>query len=211
MRFLLHNIPNTINNYMKLSLLELAQLLLDRELFQCHIPSLTLKKNYHDTQQKDYDIALNTQKILEESKYDGFYAIQTSRKDLSAKEIIHNYHMLYRIEDSFRVLKSTMKTGPIYHWTEQRIKGHFMMCFIAFLLERELENKMKDDDMSASPEAIKKALYSMQISEIELENQHYYLKGKNDTLGSKIFAKYRLKLPKNMSTKEEIHEYMKLA
>ena len=115
--------------------------------------------------------------------------------------------MLYRIEDSFRVLKSTMKSRPVYHWTEQRIKGHFMMCFIGFLLERELENKMKDEQLQMSPGSIKNALYSMQLSEIEIENEKLLFKGKNDTLGSKIFAKYRIKLPKNLSTKEEINEY----
>lgn len=168
-----------------------------------------IAKKYHDDKKQEYDMVLDVQKILDESKYDGFYAIQTSRKDLSAQEIIKNYHMLYRIEDSFKVMKSTMKARPVYHWTEQRIKGHFMMCFIAFLLERELENKMMDDDVPSSPERIKKALYSMQISEIKLEDKNYFLKGKNDTLGSKIFAKYRIKLPKNLSTKEEIYEYLK--
>lgn len=166
-------------------------------------------KKYYGKQEKNFDMELNTQKILNESKYDGFYAIQTSRKDLSAREIINNYHMLYRIEDSFRVLKSTMKARPVYHFTELRIKGHFMMCFIGFLLERELENKMKDEQLQMSPGSIKNALYSMQLSEIEIENENYYLKGKNDTLGSKIFAKYRIKLPKNLSTKEEINEYLK--
>lgn len=171
-----------------------------------------IAKNHHGTETKGYDMELNTEKILDESKYDGFYAIQTSRKDLTAQEVIKNYHMLYRIEDSFRVLKSTMKARPVYHWTEQRIKGHFMMCFIAFLLERELENKMQDDDMQASPERIKAALNSMQTSEIQIaqEQEKFYMKGKNDSLGSKIFAKYRIKLPKNVSTKEEMDDYLKM-
>ena len=42
---------------------------------------------------------------------------------------------------SFRIMKITMKVRPIFHWTPKRIKGHFLVCFIAFLLERELEFK----------------------------------------------------------------------
>ena len=53
-------------------------------------------------------------------------------------DIIRDYQDLWKIEESFRILKSHIKARPIFHWTEKRIKGHFVLCFIAFLIERTL-------------------------------------------------------------------------
>ena len=77
-------------------------------------------------------MGMDWMKIKEQQRYDGFYAITTSKLDLDPLEVIDNYHNLYKIEDSFRVLKSTFDTRPIYHYKERRIEAHFIVCFIAF-------------------------------------------------------------------------------
>jgi len=92
---------------------------------------------------KDFTIGMDWLKIKEQQRYDGLYAITTSKLDLNPLEVIENYHNLYRIEDSFRVLKSTFNTRPIYHHKESRIEAHFIICFIAFMLERDLEIRLK--------------------------------------------------------------------
>jgi transposase len=62
---------------------------------------------------------------------------------LSVEKILDAHHTLWRIEESFKIMKSTLEVRPIFHWTEKRIKGHFVVCFMAFLLERTLEVKLK--------------------------------------------------------------------
>ena len=95
-------------------------------------------------------------------------------------------------------MKSTLEVRPIFHWTESRIKGHFVICFLAFLLERTLEFKLKNTDIHASPQKIRDALNSMQFAEIELHGNTFMVKTKSDELVSKILRQLRIQPPKNI-------------
>lgn len=72
----------------------------------------------------------------------GFYSIVTSEIDDDDKEIINRYHGLSRIEDSFRIIKSDLEGRPIYVWTEEHIKAHFLICFIALTIIRIIQYKI---------------------------------------------------------------------
>ena len=72
----------------------------------------------------------------------GFYSIVTSEIDEDDKEIINRYHGLSRIEDSFRIIKSDLEGRPIYVWTEEHIKAHFLICFIALTIIRIIQYKI---------------------------------------------------------------------
>ena len=72
----------------------------------------------------------------------GFYSIVTSEIEEDDKEIINRYHGLSRIEDSFRIIKSDLEGRPIYVWTEEHIKAHFLICFIALTIIRILQYKV---------------------------------------------------------------------
>ena len=87
-----------------------------------------------------------------------------------------------------------MKTRPIFHWTPQRIRGHFVLCFIAFLLERNLELIIKQKHIqNASVEKIKQAINSLQVSKVDLNGQLLYLKGKNLPLADDILQCLNIK------------------
>ncbi|QUH25241.1 IS1634 family transposase [Serpentinicella alkaliphila] len=85
---------------------------------------------------------------FEQDKYerdvalDGYYALVTSEIDMPDSDIIERYRGLWRIEDSFRVLKSDLEGRPVYVRREDRIEGHFLLCFVALLMTRLLENKL---------------------------------------------------------------------
>jgi transposase len=102
------------------------------------------------------------------------------------------------------VLKSTMRSRPIFHWTPKRIKGHFVACFMAFVLARALENKLKANKIAASPETIREAIQSLEVSEIRLRGERYYLKAKQLPLASKILNVLRINHLRNILSKEEI-------
>ncbi len=153
-------------------------------------------------------LKLDEKRIERESRFDGYSAIEYSKEDLSAEEVIEQYHNLYKIEESFRVLKSTMHTRPIYLRSKEHIEGHFVICFFAFLLERELELRLRKRNIEFSSETIKRALNSVEFSEVEIEKEIYYLKGKQDKLASDIFSLLRIKQPRNLLLKEEVKEYI---
>ncbi len=72
----------------------------------------------------------------------GYYSIVTSEIEDDDKEIINRYHGLSRIEDSFRIIKSDLEGRPIYVWTEEHIKAHFLICFIALTIVRIIQYKI---------------------------------------------------------------------
>lgn len=156
----------------------------------------------------DYEIELNQEKIKDDEKFDGYYIIQSSKPDLPPKEVVEQYHYLFKIEESFRVMKSTMQVRPVNHWTPKRIKGHFVMSFIAFLLERELELRMINNKKTNAPEQIKEAINSLKFSKVSIDNQDYYLRNSHKRLASEILAVLKIKQPENLLNEQQVVSYM---
>lgn len=107
----------------------------------------------------------------------GFYSIVTSEIEEDDKEIINRYHGLSRIEDSFRIIKSDLEGRPIYVWTKEHIKAHFLICFIALTIIRIIQYKiLKYENKSAlnvdgweqgiTAEKIKEVLNKFQADQI---------------------------------------------
>lgn len=167
------------------------------------------KKYLLDTSPKEATWELDEERIAQDARFDGYYGIQTSEKGLSAMEVMDAYHMLWKIEESFRIMKSTLEVRPVFHWTPKRIRGHFMVCFLSFLMERKLEfllHDAKEKGLQVSPDRIQEALNSMQLAAVNLGGEEVYLKTKNHPLGNQIFKELGLKLPKNINNKEEIKD-----
>ena len=85
---------------------------------------------------------LDLDKIREDEKYDGYYAIITSEVDMPDHEVVKAYHGLWEIERSFRITKSNLKSRPVHVSLEQRIEGHFLTCYIALLILRLLGKRL---------------------------------------------------------------------
>lgn len=90
---------------------------------------------------KGLELSLKLDKIKEEEKYDGYYSIVTSEKNLTDKEIRDIYKGLWKIEESFKITKSDLETRPIYVWTKEHIEAHFLTCFISLVILRLIEYK----------------------------------------------------------------------
>ena len=84
---------------------------------------------------------LNYEAIAKEAQFDGLHGIFTSLKGETPQEIYRRYGELWRIENSFRVMKSQLESRPTFHWKPRRIKAHFCLCFVAFSLLRILHLK----------------------------------------------------------------------
>ena len=86
---------------------------------------------------------LNQEKINEETLYDGLYGVCTNLED-DASEIIKINKRRWEIEESFRIMKSEFKTRPVYLSREDRIKAHFLTCFLSLVIFRYLEKKTNE-------------------------------------------------------------------
>ena len=163
----------------------------------------------HGDVDSDESLTLNAEKVEADARFDGFAAIQCSRSGLDAVEVMRAYRQLLKIEESFRVMKTTLRARPIFVWTPEHVKGHFVMCFLAFVLERELEYRLNKRNIDNSPERVKLALRSMQCSQLCVENDTFYLKGKHQKLASEIFAVLKMKQPMNISDETKWKNYLK--
>ncbi|MFC4284673.1 transposase, partial [Catenibacterium sp. GCM10023432] len=74
----------------------------------------------------------------------------TSETEMSDQDIYDTYHNLWRIEESFRVMKSDLDARPVFLQKESTIKGHFLICYLAVLLERILQFKVLNNKYSTS-------------------------------------------------------------
>lgn len=88
--------------------------------------------------------SIDDKAIEKECQYDGFYAVCTNLDD-EPEEIVKINHNRWEIEESFRIMKSEFKSRPIYLKRDERIKAHFMTCFMALLIFRLLEKQLEEN------------------------------------------------------------------
>ncbi len=82
-------------------------------------------------------------RFKKEEMYDGFYAVITNLEG-DVSEIIRINKQRWEIEENFRIMKTEFEARPVYVRREDRIKAHFMTCYISLLLYRLLEKKLGD-------------------------------------------------------------------
>ena len=121
----------------------------------------------------------NTRNIFNLAKYnrdvalDGYYAIATSEIDKPAIEIIASYKELWKIEESFKVIKSDLEGRPVFVQRQDRIEGHFLICFIALtiirILQRQLQNKY-------TSRQIKDGLKNAMLTPLNKDDYHLHKK-----------------------------------
>ena len=129
---------------------------------------------------KKNDFVIDEDLIRKEEKYDGFTAIATNY-NVSINEILEIQKTRFRIEESFRILKTEFKARPAYHFTHDRIKAHFTECFTALLVFRLLEKELieygvktfstKDSKWHATVQEIIETLNRINVTKT---NGYYY-------------------------------------
>ena len=88
-------------------------------------------------------LSLNTDTILKEEKFDGFYGVCTNLND-NAEEIIKVNQRRWKFEESFRIMKSEFKARPMYLSRDDRITAHFTTCFLSLVILRFLEKRLEE-------------------------------------------------------------------
>ena len=93
--------------------------------------------------------SINEEKVQEDLAFAGYNMLVTSEIDADPKDIYKIYHNLWRIEESFRLLKTYLEARPAFLSDEYTIYGHFLICYFSLTLIRLLELKVFNDEIPA--------------------------------------------------------------
>jgi transposase len=111
---------------------------------------------------------LNHKAIAEEAAKDGFFGVITNVTSMSPSEIVTHYKQLWKVEDAFGEIKGTLKTRPMFHWTDKRIIGHLVLCFLAYLCEAYLTKALRDNyEQLERKSIINKTIKSRQLTVVQ--------------------------------------------
>jgi len=86
--------------------------------------------------------SVNLEKAENDAQFDGYFCLITSEMDYDAPKIREVYGGLWRIEQSFRIMKSDLLARPVYVKTKEHIRAHFLICFVALLIARVVQHAM---------------------------------------------------------------------
>jgi len=106
--------------------------------------------NFTDDKGEKATVSINQDAIDKDLRFAGYNLLVTSEIKMSDIDIYNTYNNLWRIEESFRIMKSDLDARPVFLQIEETIKGHFLICYLAVLLERILQFKILDNKYSTS-------------------------------------------------------------
>ena len=106
--------------------------------------------NFTDKDGKKAVVGINEEAIERDLKFAGYNLLVTSETKMKEEEIYQIYHNLWRIEESFKIMKSDLDARPVFARTTDTIKGHFLICYITVLLERIFQFKVLENKYSSS-------------------------------------------------------------
>jgi transposase len=161
------------------------------------IPTVKSKESCKETFRFHYDIV--EEKVKEDLRLDGTFLIQTNQRSDSKKRLIEIYKHLNTVETAFRILKNDLDVRPIYHWKENRVKGHVYMCVIAYFLMMAIEYTSKCTSLHRSGRKILRLLSNIHLLTLTLPKgeKRFALTsvGKEEQKVLKAFGIPKMKVP----------------
>jgi transposase len=158
---------------------------------------------------------IDLEKVEQFKKNMGYYQIITSELQMDAKEIIDKYHGLSRIEDQFRIMKSTLSTRPVFLSNPDHINAHLLICMIALIMLRVIQNRIVDSLLvpsakdkkvtwtaGLSAERIQAALNKWQVE--KMPDDFYRFHNTNDPDLKLILDAFNVKIPHKMFQRGEL-------
>jgi transposase len=164
--------------------------------------------------------AINEKAIVEDAQRDGFFGVVTNVVDQSAQQIVLNYKTLWIVEDAFGEIKGSLRSRPVFHWKDERIVGHLVLCFLAYLCEALMTKALREkgfvlespaiDDKTIEPRALTvveamRELHEVRAIPVTIRSTTMWVR--TDIAGNahKLFAAIGLKEPPKLLCVEK-HE-----
>ena len=163
----------------------------------------------------DIKAVIDMDKVDKFKKDMGYYQIVTSELTMPPKEVIDKYHGLSRIEDQFRVMKGDLSTRPVFVRNKEHIEAHLLICLIALIIMRLIQNKVvnsgvlpsaKDKDVKwtvgLSAERIQNALNKWQVE--KLPGDYYRFLSIDDPDLKTVLNAFNIEIPYKMYQRAEL-------
>lgn len=148
-------------------------------------------KNPNEKFEIDYE------KMKSEARYDGKWVLRTNT-NFEAGEVALKYKELWMVEDIFRSLKSVVETRPVYHRSDEAIRGHIFCSFLALVMIKELKERLEGQNMQYEWDDILQDLDALEEIELEQMGKRFILRSQTKGCCSDIFKAVGVALPQTI-------------
>jgi hypothetical protein len=143
-------------------------------------------------------LVLDQARVEAEARYDGKWVLRTNT-DYQPAEVALTYKQLWTVEDTFRTMKSILATRPIYHKTDETIRGHVFCSFLALLLRAELEDRLaRRGDGDVEWADLIRDLDRLEEVEIDKDGKRFALRSQTTGTAGKAFQAAGVALPQTV-------------
>jgi len=132
-----------------------------------------LKKPYV-TISKACELEIDLEKLNHVKRFDGFFGIQTNLEKINAKEILNTYRGLWQVEKTFRIAKSNLEIRPVFHYNTNRIRAHFLMCYMSLSLIRYTEFQLRKNNLNYTIDQLHLLLDQMRLTRVHHSDNNVY-------------------------------------
>ena len=141
--------------------------------------------------------AIDEERVTEDARFDGLYVLRTNTK-LTPLQVMLRYRDLLRVEQLFRQAKAVLATRPIYHSSDMAIRGHVFCSFLALLLAKELEDRLRRNGVATEWGDILRDLDRLQEIQLEQDGKRFLLRTPTTGVAGKLFQAVGVALPPNL-------------
>ena len=141
--------------------------------------------------------AIDEARVAEDVRFDGLYVLRTNTK-ITPLQVMLRYRDLLRVEQLLRQAKAVLATRPIYHSSDMAIRGHVFCSFLALLLAKELEDRLRQQGVAAEWGDILRDLDRLQQIQLEQDGKRFLLRTPTTGVAGKLFQAVGVALPPNI-------------
>jgi hypothetical protein len=141
--------------------------------------------------------AIDQARVAEDARFDGLYVLRTNTK-ITPLQVMLRYRDLLRVEQLLRQAKAVLATRPIYHSSDMAIRGHVFCSFLALLLAKELEDRLRQQGVAAEWGDILRDLDRLQQIQLEQDGKRFLLRTPTTGVAGKLFQAVGVALPPNI-------------
>ena len=141
--------------------------------------------------------AIDEARVAEDARFDGIYVLRTNPKITPLQVMLRDRDLL-RVEPLLRQAKAVLATRPIYHSSDMAIRGHVFCSFLALLLAKELEDRLRRRGIAAEWDDSLRDLDRLQEITLEQDGKRFLLRTPTTGVASRLFQAVGVALPPNL-------------
>ena len=120
-------------------------------------------------------LEIDFDKLNQEKRFDGFFGIQTNLEKIDPKEILNTYRGLWQVEQTFRIAKSNLEIRPVFHYNTNRIRAHFLICYLSLALVRYVEFELLKNNLHFPIDQLHFLLNQMRVTKVHHADNNIYV------------------------------------